>query len=130
MEGIKSMERTSSQNTKMIHVLKAVALSYIITLFLLLLIAFLMLQIALPSAGVAAAVVITYILSVFFGSFYMGKRVEEKRFLWGLITATIYFSVYVIISLIVGGNEAVRIGDYIKTFLIVAFSGMLGGMFS
>lgn len=124
------MERTSSQSTKMIHVLKAVALSYLVTMFLLLIIAFLMLQIDLPGGGVTAAVVITYVLSAFIGSFYVGKRVEEKRFVWGLITAIVYFSIYVIISLIVGGNDSVHIGNYVKNFLIIVFSGMLGGMLS
>ena len=124
------MERTSSQSMKMIHVMKAVALSYLVTIFLLLVIAFLMLQIGLPSAGVTAAIIITYILSVFIGSFYLGKRVEEKRFIWGLIAAIIYFSIYVIISLVISGNEGVQLGNYIITFLIVALSGMAGGMLS
>lgn len=124
------MERTSSQSAKMIHVMKAVAFSYLVTIFLLLIIAFMMLQIGMSGGAVTAAVIITYILSVFLGSFYLGKHVDEKRFIWGLVAAIVYFSIYVIISLVVSNNEAIQFGDYVKTFLIIAFSGMLGGMLS
>lgn len=124
------MERTASQSTKMIQVMKAVFFSYMITIVLLLLTAFLMLQFGLPGAGVSAAIIITYILSSFMGSFYLGKHVEEKRFLWGLIAAIIYYCIYIIISLIIGSDEALRAGDFVKSFLIIAFSGMLGGMLS
>lgn len=124
------MERSSSQSTKMLQVLKAVVFSYLITIFLLLIIALLMLQAGLAGSAVAAAVIITYILSVFVGSFYLGKHVDEKRFIWGLIAAVVYFCIYVIISLVISDNEAIQIGDYIKAFLVMAFSGMLGGMLS
>ena len=124
------MERSSAQTTRMICMFKAVAFSYLVTLFFLLVIAFLMLQTGMSGGVVTGAVVATYIISVFLGSFYLGKHVDEKRFLWGLLAAIIYFSIYVIISLMINSNEAVRIGDYIKTLLLIAFSGMLGGMLS
>lgn len=119
-------------NTKSraINLSKSVLISYLLTLFLLLMISFLMLQTGMSSSIVSIAVVITYIISAFVGGWFMGKHVEQKRYLWGLIVAMTYFIVYILISLLVKGDAPIRIGDYVKSFLIIAFSGLLGGMLS
>lgn len=116
--------------SRTIYLAKSVLLSYLVTLFLLLITSFLMLQTGMSGSAVSIAVVVIYMISVFSGSFYMGKHVEQKRYLWGLITALIYFIVYIIISLITKGNTSIDLFDYVKTFIIIICSGMLGGMLS
>lgn len=89
-----------------------------------------MLQIGMSGGAVSIAIVVIYVISVFSGSYYMGKHVEQKRYLWGLIAALFYFIVYIIISLITKGDTPIVLFDYVKTLLIVVCSGMLGGMLS
>ncbi len=116
--------------SRAIYLSKSVLLSYVVTLFMLLLISFLLLQTGMSKGVISFAVIATYVISGFIGSFYMGKHVEQKRYLWGLITALLYFLVYILISLIVKGDSPIHMVDYVKTLVIVACSGMLGGMLS
>ncbi len=116
--------------SRTIYLAKSVLISYLITLFLLLVTSFLMLQTGISGGVISIAIVIIYILSVFSGSFYMGKHVEQKRYLWGLFAALIYFIVYIIISLITKGDTPIDLFDYVKTLIIIICSGMLGGMLS
>lgn len=126
MKGIFMAETKS----RAIYLTKSVLISYLVTLFLLLITSFLMLQVGMSSGAISIAIVVIYVLSVFLGSFYMGRHVEQKRYLWGLIAALFYFVVYIIISLITKGDTPIVLFDYVKTLLIVACSGMLGGMLS
>lgn len=120
----------AGNKSRAIHLLKSVLISYLITLFLLLIISFLMLQTGMSQGAISITVVISYILAVFPGSYYMGKHVEQKRYLWGLIVALLYFIVYIVISLIVKGDSPISFLDYGKTLVIIACTGMLGGMLS
>ena len=56
---------------------KAVLLSLLITLFLLLVIAFIMLQTGMSGGLVSIAVIATYIIGSFCGSYYTGKHVDQ-----------------------------------------------------
>ena len=116
--------------SRAIHLSKSVLISYLSTLFLLLLISFIMLQTGMSTGAASIAVIITYVVSVFAGGFYMGKHVEQKRYLWGLIAALLYFIIYILISLMINQDTPIQFFEYVKTFLIIAFSGMLGGMLS
>lgn len=116
--------------SRAIYLSKSVLLSYLVTLFMLLLISFLLLQTGMSQGVTSFAVIATYVMSGFIGSFYMGKHVEQKRYLWGLIAALLYFMVYILISLVVKGDSPIHMVDYVKTLVIVACSGMLGGMLS
>lgn len=120
----------TESRSRAIYLSKSVLLSYLITLFLLLVISLLLLQTGLSGSIMSIAVVVVYVISAFSGSFYMGKHVEQKRYLWGLVTALLYFLVYIMISLIVKGDDPIRLTDYVKTLAILACSGMLGGMLS
>ncbi|MBE5962797.1 MAG: TIGR04086 family membrane protein [Lachnospiraceae bacterium] len=124
------MDKMTNPGSKAISVMKSVLFSYLVTIFMLLVIAFLMLQTGLSGGVLGAMVIVTYIVSVFLGSFYMGRHVEQKRFVWGLIVGVVYFAIYCMISMIVHGEEPAEVMHFVKAFLIIAGSGMLGGMLS
>ena len=126
----KRMERMSATKSRAIYMLKALVISYVITLFLLLIVSFLMHQTGMGGTAVSIAVIVITVISVFIGSFYLGKHVEQKRFIWGLIAAMVYFIVYILISLLVKGDTPVDFLEYGKKLLMIAASGMLGGMLS
>lgn len=126
----RKMERMSATKSRAVYVLKALVISYVITLFLLLIVSFAMHQTGMGGTAVSVAVVAITVFSVFIGSFYLGKHVEQKRFIWGLTAAMVYFIVYILISLIVKGDSPVDFLEYGKKLLVIAASGMLGGMLS
>ncbi len=126
----KKMERMSATKSRAVYLLKSLVTSYVITLFLLLIVSFMMHLTGMGGTAVSVAVIAITVLSVFIGSFYLGKHVEQKRFLWGLIAAMVYFIVYILISLLVKGDNPVDFLEYGKKLLMIAASGMLGGMLS
>lgn len=60
----------------------------------------------------------------------MGKGMEHKKYLWGLASGGIYFVVLFLISLVAMGVKDFSIFHTIRTMLICALSGMVGGMLS
>ena len=67
---------------KMLNMLKAVLVSYIVTGLLLLLITFLVYQFEIEEQLVNIGIMATYLLSTFMGGFCVGKLVKRRRFMW------------------------------------------------
>ncbi len=124
------MDKIFHQNTKMFALLKGLLFSYIITAFLLLLLAFLMLKLDLPSMVFSGGINFAYIVSAFIGGFFVGKKIEQKKFLWGLLMGVIYFVVLMLVSLAMNNASPLPMGSLFTVFIICSLSGMLGGMIS
>lgn len=124
------MDKSLNKNTKVISLLKSLLLAYIISVLLLFLLAFLMLKLDLAGSMVNIAIVVIYILSCFVGGFFMGKSVDQRQFIWGLLAGILYFLVLVIISGIMNTFTGLDTSRLISAFFICGFSGMLGGMLS
>ncbi len=124
------MDKTIRNNTKMVAVLKGLLFSYIITALILLLLSFLMLKIDLPSAAISAGIIISYIASTLVGGFFVGKKLEQKKFIWGLIMGVVYFIILLLVSLAMNRAEPLPLGNLLTAFLTCSISGMVGGMIS
>jgi putative membrane protein (TIGR04086 family) len=124
------MDKSIRQNTKLLAVLKGLLFSYIITAFILLLLSFLMLSLELPSMAISAGVITAYIASNFIGGLIVGKKAEQKKFIWGLILGVFYFVLLLLVSMIMNKAEPVPMGNLFTAFLICSLSGMAGGMIS
>lgn len=124
------MNRTFSQNRRFIRVLEGLLLSYIVTAILLLLISFLMLKFDLSSAVISGTINFAYIASAFTGGFFIGKKTEQKKFLWGLIVGIFYFVILMLVSLLMNRAGSLPLGSFFTVFIITSLSGMLGGMIS
>lgn len=124
------MDKILHQNTKMFALLKGLLISYIITAFLLLLFSFLMLKMDLPSIVISGGINFAYIVSAFIGGFFVGKRLEQKKFLWGLAMGALYFVVLLMVSLLMNRVSPLPFGGLFTVFIICGLSGMLGGMIS
>jgi len=124
------VDKIFHQNTKILSLLKGLLISYIITAFILLLLAFLMLKLDLPSAVVSGGINFAYIISAFIGGFFVGKRLEQKKFMWGLVMGVCYFLVILLISLMMNRVSPLPLGNLFTVFIISSMSGMLGGMIS
>lgn len=124
------MNRPFTNNTRIIYTLEALVFSYIITGLLLLLISFLMLKIEMSGMVVSGLINFTYIASAFTGGFFIGKKVEQKKFIWGLLIGIFYFIVLMIVSLSMNRVGPLPLGSLFTVFIITGLSGMLGGMIS
>ena len=124
------MEKAIHQNTKMFAVLKGLLFSYIITAFILLLLSFLMLKLDLSGTVLSGGIIFAYILSTFIGGFFVGKKAEQRKFVWGLIMGVFYFIILMVVSIAMNRAEPLPLGNLLTTFLICGLGGMVGGMIS
>lgn len=124
------MDKVIHQNTKLFTLLKGLLFSYIVTAFILLLLSFLMLKMDLPGTAVSGGIILAYIASSFIGGFFVGKKLEQKKFLWGLAMGVFYFIILLLVSLMVNRVSPLPVGNLTTSFIICSISGMLGGMLS
>lgn len=103
-------------------------LAYIITTVGLMILAFLVYKIQLSETAVNIGIVLIYVLSAFFASFACGRKIKERKFLWGLGIGIAYFGILLLLSLLLNGNVVNPGSNIITSFLICSGSGMLGGM--
>ncbi len=124
------MDKTFRRNTKVIYMLEGLLFSYIVTAFVLLILSFLMLKLDLSGAVISGGIHFVYIISAFTGGYFMGKKTEEKKFLWGLLLGIAYFIILMLVSLMMNRVSPLPLGNLLSVFVISSLSGMLGGMIS
>lgn len=124
------MNKIIHQNAKALVLLKGLLISYIITAFMLLLLAFIMLKLDTPSIVISGGINLAYIVSAFAGGFFAGKKIEQKKFIWGMIIGVLYFVVLMLVSLMMNRVSPIPFGNLVTVFIISTLSGMLGGMIS
>ena len=110
---------------KIFSLLKALAVSYIITAILLLITAFLMYKLGLGDTVIHLSIIIIHGISVFLGGFLTGKMVKEQKYIWGLMC---YVLVIGIVSFIMNGTIHISAGGTLTNVILCLAAGMLGGM--
>lgn len=118
------------KNEKIAHVLKGLLVAYILTGVLILFLAFLLYKFAVPKQVISVGIIVIYIVSTFIGGFLLGKNMKIKKFLWGLLLGMSYFTILVIVSLLINGGFQNAGGNFFLTMILCGGSGMLGGMLS
>lgn len=109
---------------------KALFISYVITGVILFILACIMYKAEPPNMFISAGVVFSYIFSAFVGGMIVGKKTQERRFLWGIISGMLYFAIIFAISILMNKDIVSQIGSTITVFITCGFGGMLGGMLS
>lgn len=126
----KVLTRKEGMETDYMVPAKNLILAYIMTLIILLILAFLLYKVGLTEKTVSVCMIVTYVASTFAAGFLTGKKLKKMKFLWGLAVGAVYFVVLVVLSLI-GGRAGNMFGkDFVTTLLLCAGGGMLGGMVS
>ncbi len=110
--------------------LKFLFVSFLLSVVMLFLLAFLLFKFHLSDTVVSAAVVAIYVVSNFLTGFLAGKTMGQQKYLWGLGIGAAYFCVLWLVSVLSGQSpEEIGHGFAMTLFLCLA-SGMLGGMVS
>ena len=124
-----NMERMErNQGTEGVQVaffLKSLLFSYIITGTLLAILAFLLYKLNLSEKTVSIAIIVIYIVATMFVGFVTGKRMENRRFLWGLVMGCAYFLILAVVSFIVGKGSIDVGNSFFTTLALCAGGGML-----
>lgn len=113
-----------------IFLLKSLLFSYILTGALLAFLSFLLYKVGLDEKIVSAAIIAIYVGATFFAGFAAGKKIQSKRFLWGLLEGCAYFCILAVLSFLTGGEGAELGSSFLTTFVLCGAGGMLGGMLS
>ena len=109
---------------------KSLVISYILSFILLLIFALIMYYGEISDRTVGIMVVITYFISTLIGGIGIGKSVDNKKFIWGLIEGVIYFLLIFGISLIGEGGKSNLSSSIFVGLIISSVGGMIGGMIS
>ena len=113
-----------------IAIIAALLIMYILSGILLLLLAFLLFKMELSEMFVKAAVIVIYVAAGLVGGIFVGKRLKDRKFLWGLLTGSIYFLLLVIFSAFFSRGFQIEIDKVITTWILCGASAMVGGMIS
>ena len=110
------------------RLLGGLLLAYGVTVASLFLLAFLMLKFQPYDGKAEIGILVIYALSCFAGGWLCGKKAERKKYLWGLLTGTVYFLLLLAVSGM--GDRSVQSGllQGAAAFLLCAGGGMIGGM--
>ena len=109
---------------------KSLIISYIVTFILLLIFAMIMYYGNVSETVVGIFVIITYFISSLLGGLSIGKGVEKRRFLWGMILGLLYFGIIMMITLVGRADNEQIDSSKITGFITSCIGGMLGGMIS
>lgn len=123
-------EMMEQGKNRILFSMKCLLCAYIITGILLLILALFLYRFQLSENVVDIGIIIIYIVSTFIAGWISGKRIENRRFLWGFAMGCAYFLVLAGISLLVNHTLRDVTMHFWTTLFVCAGSGMLGGMLS
>lgn len=122
------MEQITRNGRGVWNTLRGLALAGLVSIALLLVMAFIMLKLQPDMGTTQAGTYLTYAASCFAGGMYCGKKAEKRKFIWGLLVGVVYFLILFLISCM---GETAGALDFTKgalAFVLCAAGGMFGGM--
>lgn len=108
---------------KAIWFVKSLLCGYIVTGFLLLILALMLYKLGLSEQNVNAGIVLIYVISTFSAGFVLGKLAGKRKFLWGLFAGITYFVLLMLITLGVYHAFQGNVTNIAVTFLLCAGGG-------
>lgn len=115
---------------KAVTMLRSLIVSFVVTLIMLLILALLMYKVDPKEIVITIGIAVTYLLSCFFGGFLTGKKIGEKKFLWGLGIGAAYFALLFIMSNVLEPGAMEDAACITSAMVLCLCGGMLGGMLS
>lgn len=115
---------------KIVWIIKALFLSYLLSGIMLLLMALAVYKLEWEEQIVSAGVIVVYVISNLAAGIYAGKEFGQRRFLAGLVCGALYAILLCLVSLVVYRDISENIGNMAVFLLVCSGSGMVGGMIS
>ncbi|MBQ3512630.1 MAG: TIGR04086 family membrane protein [Lachnospiraceae bacterium] len=114
--------------SKVVEMGKALLISYLLTGIILAILSYFVLQYEMKEGIVNIVIVATYVIANFMGGFICGKRMKEKKFLWGLALGLLYAAILMVVSVALGNGSALADRSNLTMMMLCTGGGMLGGM--
>lgn len=124
------MQKTEKHRTLVLDFFKILFAMYLVTLALLLLLAFVLYRTDAPEMLFQIWLIAVYVVSGFLGGFLIGKRTKSRKFLWGLGVGLAYFGILFAVSLVLHRGLDGDAAHLVTTLILCAASGTVGGMVS
>lgn len=110
--------------------LKCLLVAYIGTAVLLAIVSFLLYKLGLGEKTVSLLLTAIYVGMTLLAGFLAGRKLQNRRFLWGLLEGVMYFGVLAVLSFAVKGAQTGGGQSFLTTLVLCCAGGMLGGMLS
>lgn len=127
---MKNQTRRQEGNTVWINLAVYLFCTILVTFVVLLLLAVLLYKADLSEQIISVGIIATYVISSFVGGFLTGKKMKQKKYLWGLVIGVVYFMIVFIVSVLIKGSFKDVSDSLFTTLILCAGGGMLGGMIS
>lgn len=125
------MELKKTEMKKLgVQYVKKLIMAYVLTTILLALFAFFMYKMNLSDTVGYAMLLVSYLVPTMFAGWRMGKQVEKRQFVWGMLLGLGYFLLLLFVSFIGNNYFFVNYQKLVLVGVICIFSGMFGGMLS
>ncbi|MBQ2238168.1 MAG: TIGR04086 family membrane protein [Lachnospiraceae bacterium] len=113
---------------KIVEMGKALLISYLVTGVILAILSYFVFQYEIKEGIVNIMIVATYVIANFMGGFICGKRMKERKFLWGLGLGVMYTAILLVVSYALGNGGALMDKSNLTMLMLCTGGGMLGGM--
>lgn len=124
------MEQGIKKRIDIMFLLKLLVFSYVLTGLFLLILSLLLYKFRFSETIINGGIVAIYIAATFLTGFLAGKKMQTKKYLWGLCLGAGYFLILTLISFIINHGISDFSGNFLSTLFLCVGSGMLGGMLS
>lgn len=119
-----------TKSMKILEVIKSLVVAYIITGIALAILAFVIYKWNVNETVTNIVILAIYVLATFIGGFITGKRVQERKFLWGSVLGGCYILIIYGVSMILSASlNMISTASVLAAVLCLA-GGMIGGMLS
>lgn len=119
-----------TKSMKVLEVIKSLVVAYIITGIALAALAFVIYKWDVNETVTNIVILAIYVLATFIGGFITGKRVQERKFIWGFVLGACYILIIYGVSMILSASlNMISTASVLAAVLCLA-GGMIGGMLS
>lgn len=124
------MDRANNRKNKPLVIISTLLIMYVITGLALLALALLLFKMQLSENVVTVGIMVIYIVSCLIGGLIAGKRIQVRKFLWGVVVGAVYFVILLIGSLLMNRGISSDTVHVATTLVMCMAAGMIGGMIS
>ncbi|MCD7921822.1 MAG: TIGR04086 family membrane protein [Clostridiales bacterium] len=124
------MDRSIKKKNKPLIILSTLLIMYVITGLALLALALVLLKLQPEESVINIGIMAIYIISCLLGGLIAGKRIKERKFLWGVLTGAVYFLILLAGSFLLNRGISSDTVHVATTLVMCIAAGMIGGMIS
>jgi putative membrane protein (TIGR04086 family) len=120
----------SKSGSAVLALIKVLLGMYLFTALFLLVLAYALYRFDLEERVVTIGILLGYVLACLIGGFRIGRRMKQKKYIWGFAAGFLYFAVLLAVSYFYHHTVGDEIAHLATTFAMCVASSTVGGMIS